>query len=246
MRVIDLERQLSSLSAAMDGFQSKTSVFPQAANKEQSEGHYTTNATPASAGTISTAVNGVNMTSTTVTSAIPVESLDLNTLQADIKSLYLNTFVKVLLPQYPVIAMPEQADIEIFQITKPFTYRAIMTAASSVSAPKSFRALHSCNIAALSQAVVIEGCKSMDLLEALLITATWACPPNNSTNLNIYQWSHMACTMAMELGLGGRSSPQAQAQSVSEFAADPSEAMMEKCRTMLGVYLTCSRSVTPL
>jgi hypothetical protein len=103
--------------------------------------------------------------------------------------------------------------------------------------------MHDKNIALLSQAVVVEGRKSMDLLQALLVTATWACPPDDLSNLNIYQWSHMACTMALELGLGGRTSLHAQAQSVQDFATNPSEAIMEKYRTMFGIYITCSRLV---
>jgi hypothetical protein len=171
----------------------------------------------------------------------PAEPVNANGFTEEAKSRLLQTFVEKMLPQYPVISMPQGVPLQELETARPFTMQAVIASACCVSEPQSFKAMHDRSVVMLSDAVVVQGRKNLDLLQALLVTATWACPPDNLSNLNVYQWSHMACTMAMELGLGGRSSRHAQVQDVQELASNASEALMERFRTMFGVYLTCSR-----
>lgn len=257
-RVADLERQLSSLTAAVDGMINRTSPHRPSDQDDGSEVLHTPATTSLSSDQLRNAT--INVPPYPVDSSVlghhqqspnqscmvwSTEPLQANTFSAEAKGNLVETFITKMLPHYPVISIPKDVPLEELEASKPFTMQAIITTACSISEPQSFRTMHDRNVAMLSKAVVVQGRKSIDLLQALLITATWACPPENLSDLNIYQWSHMACTMALELGLGGRVSLQAQAQDVAEFAATRSDASMEKYRTMFGAYLTCSRSVTP-
>ena len=252
-RVDDLERQLTSLTAAMDDIQNKTR--PDSTSHDE---QFDTEISPSFNHNYTLATIGDDVSSLSV-SYTPnsygphlqhgppgwsAEYHQFNTFPAETKSQLINIFASKLLPQYPVLFIPSEPLLEELEASTPFTTNAIITAACSISEPGSFKAMHDKSIAMLSQTVLLEGRKSMDLLQALLVTAIWACPPDDLDNLNIYQWSHIACTMALELGLGGKTSLQAQAQHVNEFSADPSKATMQRYRTMFGVYLTCSRLVT--
>ena len=155
----------------------------------------------------------------------------------------LSCFIDNLLPQYPIIRVPDSTPFEALETSRPYCVNAMVTAACGVSEPALFEAMHQFNVQSLSQSVFVEAKKNIDLLQALIITAVWRYPPPNLESLNISQWVHAACTMAMDLGLGGKSSWQALNQDITEFSQVLTEAMLERYRTMFGVYLTCSRSV---
>jgi hypothetical protein len=254
-RVADLENQLLSLTAAIDGIRNGTSPGEASQGEVESETQ-TASATPLHNDCTSTttsdgplrrrgpsAPNSHEPSSNHLLSKLSSNPLPFNGFSTEIRAQLVETFVTRMLPQYPVISIPAEIPLEQLEKIKPFMVNAVITTACSVSEPRLFRAMHNKNIALLSQVVAVEGCKSVDLLQALLVTSIWACPPDDLSNLNIYQWSHMAGTMALELGLGGRTSLHAQAQSVSDFATNSSLATMERYRTMFGVYLTCSRLV---
>ncbi|KAK5053342.1 hypothetical protein LTR84_002316 [Exophiala bonariae] len=173
-------------------------------------------------------------------SSLPVMS----TLSPEQASGLLADFIAVQLPQYPVISIPVDVTVQSWQSHRPFTLSAAITAACGISEPRLFQSLSEANSQLLCQAAIVEGEKNMDILQALLITAVWCYPRGDLRKLNIHQWTHMACTMAMELGLGGQTSWQVQHRDVDELLHNPSPIMLERFRTMFGVYLTCSRIAT--
>ncbi|PNP39595.1 hypothetical protein TGAMA5MH_08614 [Trichoderma gamsii] len=157
------------------------------------------------------------------------------------KTKLIRCFCNTLLPQYPVVRSVADMPFESLEEYRPHSTRAMITAACSVLEPQLFKDMHLQNTKSLAHVVYVQGHKSLDLLQALLITAVWGHPPIDLENLNISQWSHAACTMAMDLGFGGRTSWQAQNQDIAELSQDASEGMLERYRAMFGVYLTCSR-----
>lgn len=159
------------------------------------------------------------------------------------KKKLLRCFFNTLLPQYPVVRSVANMPLESLEEYRPYSARAMITAACSVLEPQLFKDMHTQSTKTLAHVVLVQGHKSLDLLQALLITAVWGCPPTNLEHLNISQWSHTACTMAMDLGYGGRTSWQAQNQDIAELSQDASDGMLERYRAMFGVYLTCSRLV---
>lgn len=150
-------------------------------------------------------------------------------------------FCTTLLPQYPVVRSVVDMPLESLEEYRPYSTSAMITAACSVLEPRLFKDIHLQNTKTLAQVVYVQGHKSLDLLQALLITAVWGHPPADLEHLNISQWSHAACTMAMDLGFGGKTSWQAQNQDIAELSQDASDSMLERYRAMFGVYLTCSR-----
>ncbi|KAM0511042.1 hypothetical protein ACHAPE_010303 [Trichoderma viride] len=137
-------------------------------------------------------------------------------------------FCNTLLPQYPVVRSVVDMPLESLEEYRPHSTRAMITAACSVLEPGLFKDMHLENTKKLAHVVYVQGHKSLDLLQALLITAVWGHPPTDLERLNISQWSHAACTMAMDLGFGGRTSWQAQNQDIAELSQDASDGMLER------------------
>ncbi|EHK50144.1 hypothetical protein TRIATDRAFT_314369 [Trichoderma atroviride IMI 206040] len=157
------------------------------------------------------------------------------------KKKLIRCFCNTLLPQYPVVRSVADMPLESLEEYRPHSTSAMITAGCSVLEPQLFKDMHMQNTKSLAHVVHVQGHKSLDLLQALLIIAVWGHPPTDLEHLNISQWSHAACTMAMDLGFGGRTSWQAQNQDIAELSQDASDSMLERYRAMFGVYLTCSR-----
>lgn len=263
VRVSELERQLSSLTAALNNqisTMSTESPIMETTQAEVDTGHSSSASAPPLTPSVAffvdpshedvethndTAVHrsqAASISPQNHLSAVssPTRSKHHN-LSTDSRQKAIEAFVLHLLPQCPVVAI--SADLRLAQLdaSRPFMTNAIVAAGCSISQPASFASMHHQNVVELSQAVMIEGQKSIDLVQALLISAIWSHPPENLSNLNIYQWTHMACTMALELGLGGRASIHASQQDVSSLSQDASNPNLERFRTMFGVYIMCSR-----
>ncbi|UJO25260.1 uncharacterized protein CLAFUR5_14574 [Fulvia fulva] len=112
----------------------------------------------------------------------------------------------------------------------------MITAASNAGDPQLFGQLHSELIKRLAQKAVIEGDRSLELVQAILVMESWLWVPDNFENVNFYQWIHIAATMALQLGLGGTGKGQSRSRrEESEATAD-----MQELRTTLVVYLSAS------
>lgn len=156
----------------------------------------------------------------------------------------LHVFRAMLLPAYPITSVAPETPASVLEGARPFALNSMITGACILSEPESFLHMHEATVKLLAHHVFVLGHKSLDLVHALLITATWCGLPENLGNINIFQWTQVAGTMAVELGLIGRTSKQAQAQDLAQLTGVLSDQMMERVRTSLSVYLSCSRYVT--
>lgn len=155
----------------------------------------------------------------------------------------LHAFKEMLLPSYPIIWMAPGISIQTLEVSRPFALNSMITAACIILEPESFLSMHEATVKLLAHYVFVLGYKSKDLIHALLITATWCGLPDNLSNIKLFQWTQIAGTMAVELGLLGKTSEQAEAQELAQSTGKLSELVMESVRTSLGTYLTCSRYV---
>ena len=140
-----------------------------------------------------------------------------------------SNFLEVFLLQYPVVVIPESFDS--LRTSKPLLLLAAITAASSAHDPHLFGILHSYLARQVIDKTMIDGDRSLELIQSILILGTWYYPPNDLQRLNFYQWFHIAGTMALQLDLGGKTSHQ-----VPDFYGQK----YENQRTMLTVYQSCS------
>lgn len=89
----------------------------------------------------------------------------------------------------------------------------------------------------MEQAMIF-GRKSLDLIQAALVLATWSHPPDRFQDLNFGQFVNIAATMVIDL----RSSNDKRHQipSSDSEAAQTGE-YLEAARTFSACYLLCSR-----
>ena len=109
-----------------------------------------------------------------------------------------------LFPHYPMVVVPDSTSADDLRQTKPTLFLAIIAAAagaenSDLSAMLDQEVLH-----AYATKSLVHSEKSLELVQALLISAVWYHPPNKFGQLKYYEYIHMAATMAMDIGIGSR------------------------------------------
>ncbi|KAK5125056.1 hypothetical protein LTR85_001247 [Meristemomyces frigidus] len=122
---------------------------------------------------------------------------------ATARQLY-NTYRTDLYPHYPVVAVPETISADSMRETKPTLFLAVIAAAASKVDSELSAALDKEVLQAYATRSLVQSEKSLELVQALLISAIWYHPPSKFGQLKYYEFIHMAATMAMDIGIGTR------------------------------------------
>ena len=146
-----------------------------------------------------------------------------------------NEFVTHSLPQYPLIILDEPFDI--VRESKPMLLLAAITAASNARDGELFARLHGHLIRMVSDRVVVNGERSLELLQSIILLEVWFSPSDDLRKLNFYQWIHVAATMAMQLGLVGETASSTDFDPSNSSSPDVDD---DSLRLGLAVYFSCS------
>lgn len=105
-------------------------------------------------------------------------------------------------------------------------------------------------IGAIADCVVRNGAKSLELIQAMQVTALWYKPPEKAEQTNFYQIIHMAAVMALDIGLGKRFNPAKAKRGFggpnAKYAPGPGKILpqdsdtLEARRAWLGCYYLCA------
>ena len=111
-----------------------------------------------------------------------------------------------MVPHLPLIVFPPSLTVAELRRTRPIVFLAVMTAASSERGTLQ-KALQRELLPIFADRVFLTGDKSLDLVQSLLISTVWYCPPDNFEELKFYQLVHTAAIMAIDIGLGRQPVP---------------------------------------
>ncbi|RDL32088.1 uncharacterized protein BP5553_09490 [Venustampulla echinocandica] len=154
------------------------------------------------------------------------------------------TYTDDLFQNYPAVAFPPGTLAENMRRTKPTLFLAVIAAAAAKTDPHLYRILHSEVLAAYAYRTVINSEKSLELVQALIVTAVWYYPPGRLSQLKFYEYIHMAVTMAIDIGLGTNPKASRRRQADSDKSSPEvaqnmtkDEGEIERRRTFLACYL---------
>jgi hypothetical protein len=109
-----------------------------------------------------------------------------------------------LYPQYPQVYIPCSADE--LRDTRPTLFLAVLAAGAESEDVGLANALDKEVLQEYANRSVVQSEKSVELVQALLISAVWYLPPNKFGQLKYYEYIHMAATMAADIGITTRPS----------------------------------------
>lgn len=127
----------------------------------------------------------------------------------------------------PMVVFPPGTEAQEVRVKRPFTFLAILTVASPLVLPEYHTALNTELNRQLSDRVLFQGEKSLDLVQAMILNFTYYARPRSGRDLSFNQYIHCAAVMCFELGIGRRTKV--------DPARSPAE-MVELRRTWLACY----------
>ncbi|RYE92052.1 MAG: fungal specific transcription factor domain-containing protein [Oxalobacteraceae bacterium] len=104
----------------------------------------------------------------------------------------------------PGITIPRHWTAYELRANKPSLFHAVMAAAAHSKGSELSDKLHEEAVYLYARSAFINGEKSVQSIQAMLVTVAYYSPPRSPGQLQIYQWVNMAASMALELGLASK------------------------------------------
>lgn len=153
-------------------------------------------------------------------------------------------FATKLLAYFPFIVLPAETTARHLRKTKPVLFLAIL-AASSIAVDVNLANILNRELLNLyAQRFFFKGEKSLEMVQALLSMNIFYLPPDLPSQIQAYQYSHIAATMALEIGIASKkriprrpNHHQRQSKPLPKF----DEQMAEQARTILACYHLASK-----
>ena len=161
-------------------------------------------------------------------------------------------YVTQLAPHLPAVVFPAGTTAEQVWREKPILYVCILSCAShGIIHPDTGREISREAVGAIADCVVRNGAKSLELIQAMQVTALWYKPPERAEQTNFYQIIHMGAVMALDIGLGKRFNPAKARRGFggpnAHLAPGPHKTVpqdsdtLEARRAWLACYYLCAR-----
>jgi hypothetical protein len=124
----------------------------------------------------------------------------------------------VLFPLCPAVAVDHTVTADDMRRTRPTLFLAMIAAAAgkdnaALSAVLEREVMH-----AYATRSLIQSEKSLELVQAMLISSVWYQPPHKFGQLKYYEYIHSAANMAMDLGIGSRRTSNRSRESEQNMA----------------------------
>ncbi|KAL2012982.1 hypothetical protein VTN00DRAFT_507 [Thermoascus crustaceus] len=147
-------------------------------------------------------------------------------------------FINELVQFFPVVVLPADTTASQLRQSKPVLFLSVI-AAAAIAVDSSLAMVLNREIVRLyAERFFIEGEKSLELVQALLVMIAFYFPPDSPLKLQFYQYTHVAATMALEIGLASKrrvSRKPADGRGVEQYDTFD-EHIAEQARAILGCY----------
>ena len=152
-----------------------------------------------------------------------------------------NFFCSEMLSYYPFVFFKPFVQWAEIKVVRPALYRAVLATASSVLRPNLWEALFKDAQRYVIEETMIQGKKSLDLVQAALVLSTWIYPPTSFHAINVNQLISLAVTMVAELHSSDNFHQERALSCQDEKVFNPEP--LEIARTFSACYLLNSRCV---
>ena len=151
-------------------------------------------------------------------------------------------YTQNMVPHMPTVTFLENTTWESVRKTTPILFLAIMSVASGQDYPSIQVILKEEVMSSLGKRIIVNGEKSVELVQALQVVTIWYWPESNG-NSKYYQLIHMATIMAMDLGIDRK--PRTMKEQMLHLPGHDvglhNTETAERRRAWLGCYLLSSR-----
>lgn len=107
-------------------------------------------------------------------------------------------------PHYPLVYIPPACTAEILRRTRPMLFLAVLAGAAGKEYPEIAAKLDQVVLEEYANRAVLRSEKSLELVQALLVSSSWYQPPSRLNQFKYSEFAHMAGVMATDIGIASR------------------------------------------
>lgn len=130
-----------------------------------------------------------------------VDIIDKGFVSVEVAAEAFNRYMDEMAPHLPIVVFPPGTPMHEVRRTKPILFYAIITVSIGVIQPEIQMPLIDDFYKIIAERVIVKGEKSLDLVQAIIVCTIWYIPPDHFEELKFYQLTHMAVTLAMDIGM---------------------------------------------
>ncbi|KAH7377266.1 hypothetical protein BKA66DRAFT_422207 [Pyrenochaeta sp. MPI-SDFR-AT-0127] len=168
-----------------------------------------------------------------------------NLMSPDIAERVFLRYVNEICPHFPAVPFPPGTTAREIREKKPLLFLSLLSGSSHGSAEQLVsqevqRELTRLLKDQLADIIWRNGEKSLEIVQALQVAVLWYRPPLHFEQHNFYMMVNCAAVMALDLGLGRKSTPNVMKLSIGPFRRyHPNSSSIEARRTFLVCYYLC-------
>ncbi|KAF7597118.1 hypothetical protein BBP40_010592 [Aspergillus hancockii] len=136
----------------------------------------------------------------------------------------------------PMVLLPPDTTASQLRRSKPMLFLSVIAAAAIAVDDGLAVVLNRELVRFYAERFFINGDKSFELVQALLLMIVFYYPPDSPLKLQNYQYTHIAATMALEIGLASKHKVENGTSRKANKRASYDEHMAEQARAILGCY----------
>lgn len=167
--------------------------------------------------------------------------IDRGSVDVDTANAAFERYVNDMAPQIPIVVFPPGTKMEDVRRSKPVLLHAIVAIAIGPFQPSAQAGLVHDFYKVIAERTVVNGEKSLELVQAVMVSWIWYMPPDHFEELKFYHLIHMAVVMGMDIGMNRRTMTNRMAFSLMRDLMGKKSASLdpdapETRRAWLGCY----------
>jgi hypothetical protein len=180
--------------------------------------------------------------------------IDRGVITAEAATILFNRYVDKMAPHMPaVVFLPGITAAEIRK-TKPTLFLSILAAGAGTDHPELQKILTKEVMQVYAERIMCNGEKTLELIQALLVSTIWYWPPEHFEELKFYQLIHIAAVMAIDININRRNKAQKPRHLIAGLWRDhqwrrtpfPDPETIEARRAWLACYFVCCNTAMGL
>lgn len=113
-----------------------------------------------------------------------------------------NHYVTKMAPHLPAVVFPAETTASEIRRSKSTLFLAILSVAAGQDHPEIQKTLTKEVMQVYADRIICHGEKSIEIIQALIVSTLWYWPPEHFEELKFYQLVHMSAVMAIDIGIG--------------------------------------------
>ncbi|GLA26537.1 hypothetical protein AnigIFM63326_003700 [Aspergillus niger] len=162
--------------------------------------------------------------------------VDRGIISLDMAQMLVSFFVNEQMQFYPMVVLPPNTSAESLRRTSPVLFLSILAASSMTLNPHISETLNEEMLKLFADRFFLRQEKSVELIQSILLMLIFYFPPKSRLQGQYYQYTHIATTMTLELGIAAGPAGRKNYRCHGGYGDLPASIHSAQARAVLGCY----------